>query len=595
MKKVRLVLFLLVAVLMLSFVTVAAAEVEETTITIFHTNDIHGRFIHHNQPGHIAHNANAIGIDTVAAIVQDTDNALLVDVGDTFHGIPFVNLGRGQNAVELMSLAGYDLFTPGNHDFNFGVDRLLELEELAGFGFVSANIFMEDGSLLFDAYTTIEIAGLTLGFFGLANPYTPIVTHPANVAGLYFGDPIAAAEAAVAALQEMGVDVIIALSHLGMDGDISSIAVAEAVQGINLIIDGHSHDMPEEGYRVGDVLIAQAGEHGNNLGRVDIVVSEDGVSVTASIISREYAHENFEPCEYVAALIAEMISELDESLNEVVGYSPVELIGSRELIRTQEMPLGNIVANAMAYASGAQLALANSGGIRDSFAAGELTIGDVVTVLAFPNYVVVVDITPAQLWEALENGVSQWPADNGRFPQIHGFGFTFDGYADVGSRVLSITIDGVELDADDNTTTFTLAINDFMAAGGDGYTTFVGLPRVSEAGIMSEVFIAFLESADLSVDVDGRIAQVGPVEGETTSLLDELERVYVDGVAFVKIRFAAEAYGYEVDWYGPTLTVSMTKDGATWSFDVGYRDSFLDRDIWRVFVTLEMAYELFEA
>ncbi|MCL2362467.1 MAG: 5'-nucleotidase C-terminal domain-containing protein, partial [Defluviitaleaceae bacterium] len=165
----------------------------------------------------------------------------------------------------------------------------------------------------------------------------------------------------------------------------------------------------------------------------------------------------------------------------------------------------------------------NSGGIRDCFDAGDITLGDVLRVLAFPNYVVVLEVTPAQLWEALENGVAPWPADNGRFPQIYGFEFTFNGYAEPGSRVVSITIDGVALSPTDNTTTFTLAVNDFLAAGGDGYETFIGLTRVAEAGILSDVFTQFITDgeADMTIQVDGRMVQVGEESDEEPEPADD--------------------------------------------------------------------------
>ena len=603
-------LFVAVVALVLSFGTVAYAA---TNVTIFHTNDVHGRFVHYDAPGF---NANAIGIDTVAAILAAHENAVLVDAGDTFHGVPFVNLGGGFNAVELMNVSGYSLFTPGNHDFNFGIERLLELEEAADFGFIAANIFHADGSLVFRAHKIIEIAGVSFGFFGITTPDTPFVTHPDNVAGIEFGDPVVAAQSAATALRVAGADVIIALTHLGLDGYHTSVALAQAVPEIDIIIDGHSHDLLPTGLLEEGVLIVQAGEHGAYLGRVDVVFSVDVggiVSLEASVIDREYAHANFQPKPEVAALIETMKSALDETLSEVVGFTPVDLVGEREYIRTMEMPLGNLVAESMAWGSGAQLALANSGGIRDSILAGDVTIGDVITVLTFPNYIVVKEISPASLWEALENSVSLWPADVGRFPQVYGLSFTFDGYAEPGERVLNITVGGTPIVRTDTDTTFTLAVNDFVAAGGDGFAGLVGLPRVSEAGLMSDIFTEFLSIADLTVGTEGRIVQAGVFEEEAPTTqpatitqdaehvpapvrpLDMVERRYVDGVAFVPIRALAYSYrALDIEWDAETQTVTITtSSGDVFSFVVGYRFSFLDDEVWRVFITYEHASDIF--
>ena len=499
MKKKSFIILAVMAMIFWAAPSQVMAE-EAATITILHTNDVHGRFVP---------SSTSIGADTIAAIYALWENAVLVDAGDTFHGLPFVNFGQGENAVLLMNLVGYSLFTPGNHDFNFGVDRLLELENMADFGFISANIFRE-GELVFDAYSIIEIAGVTLGFFGLANPDTPTVTHPDNVIGLYFGNPVEAARQSVYVLQAHEVDVIVALAHLGIDGEAWSLQIAEEVPGLHLIIDGHSHSLLNEGMWVGDVLLAQAGAHYRYLGAVEIHVSEDGsVHMDAFVIDHETAMEGFEAAADISALIEEMNAELDAVLDIVVGYSPVTFYGDspehRAALRSSEVPLGNLVADSMRWATGADLALANSGGIRYHLHAGDITMGDIIAVLAFFNYAVVVEITPAQLLEALENGVSNMPG-NGRFPQISGFSFVFDQEAEEGSRIVSITVDGEELDFEDTSTTFTIVINDFMAAGGDGYDVFVGLPRVSEAGTQDEILIAYMAVADLTaVSIEGRI------------------------------------------------------------------------------------------
>ena len=491
-------------------VTRRAAPAGFTTITIFHTNDIHGRFVRAG---------SSMGIDTIAAIYAQHPNAILVDAGDTVHGLPFANLNEGRNAVELMNMAGYSLMVPGNHEFNFGWETLLELERMANFPFLAANIFM-DGQPLFQPYHIANIGGIYVGFFGLTTPDTPVTTHPNNVIGIDFTDPVEASRRSVAALQAEGVHMIVALAHLGFNpenarGDEWPLRIAAEVPGIDLIIDGHSHTLIPNGHWTNDVLVVQSGEHAEWLGMVQVVLLNGAVyEMTASVIHRDYALANFEPQASVTAAIERMNAELSIAFSEVVGYTPITLFGDggghRDNLRSREVPIGNLVADSVVWATGANMALVNSGNIRYHFHAGNITIGDVIQVLAFPNYVIVVEITPAQLRQALENGVSLMPG-NGRFPQVSGFSFVFDQSAPEGSRIISVNVGGQALNLNDTTTTLTLAINDFVAAGGDGYTIFTGLTQVGQAGLQSDIFIDYLTTTDLTarnLGLEGRIVNV---------------------------------------------------------------------------------------
>ncbi|MCL1998933.1 MAG: 5'-nucleotidase C-terminal domain-containing protein [Turicibacter sp.] len=495
-KNIKFSLFVAVIAMVLWIpTTTLAASVDEVTITIFHTNDMHGRFVNDGN--------SVIGMDTMAAIFQSRENSIFVDAGDTVHGLPFVNVEQGANAITLMNLANYSVMTPGNHEFNFGWQRLAELNNMANFPIIAANV-SQNGNLLFDPYTIIEIAGLNIGFFGLATPSTPITTHPNNVIGVDFTDPIAAAHEAVALLQAAGVDIIVALVHLGINPDNASgypFRIAAEVPGVDLIIDGHSHTLLTNGELANDIMLVQSGAFGAYLGVVEITFADGAVQdITASVIDRDTALANYDPDPAITAAIEQMTNELEYSFGEIIGFMPMTLYGDsvehRETLRTTEVPIGNLVADALRTTVGSDLVLINSGGIRAHFYEGDITVGDVLDVLAFPNYVVIVEVTPAMLHEALENGVSLMPG-NGRFPQISGFSFIFDQDAEEGSRVVDISINGNSLDLTDNTTTFTLSINDFMAAGGDGYTTFIGLEPVGHAGLLSEVFIEYLSGTTL--------------------------------------------------------------------------------------------------
>jgi 2',3'-cyclic-nucleotide 2'-phosphodiesterase (5'-nucleotidase family)/phage tail protein X len=535
MKRIKPILaaLLLVLALVIAIPTLAQAagpDEGSTTITILHTNDLHGRFV--------GNSTNIIGVDRIAAIYAATDNAILVDAGDTLHGLPFVNLSQGVNAVKLMNAAGYRLMAPGNHDFNYsinpltGENHLLYLETLADFDILAANLTWADtGEPVFAGYTIVEIADVKVGFFGLVFPDTPTVTHPDGVADFTFGDPVAPARRAVAALQAAGADVIVAIAHLGDEVDALGIIVAEQVPGIDVIIDGHSHSALPEGFMVGDVLVAQTGGHGSSVGAVEIVLVDGEIhSVSATLIDFEAA-QAFEPAAAVAALIAEMNEANAEILEEVVGYNPVLLIGDRDVLRFMEAPLGNIVANALRWNVGADLAIANSGGIRVDLPAGDVTKGDISAVLPFTNFAVKVEVTPAILWEALEIGVSS--PGHGRFPQVSGFSFAYDGEAEDGERIVSVTVNGTALGRNDTTTKLTLAINDFMSVGGDGYTMFIGLPVLAQGDLMADLLIAYMAAHDISgIGVENRIVNLAaartgflpiPVAGEALTYVAQAD------------------------------------------------------------------------
>ena len=600
MRKVQAVMFTVVLLLALSITTTVFASTE---ITIFHTNDMHGRF----EPGN-----NVIGIDTIATILEDTENAFLVDAGDTFHGMPFVNLNQGQNGLELMNLAGYGLFTPGNHDFNYGVTRLTELSTQAEFGFISANIFL-NGQLLFEPVYITNIGGVRVGFFGLSHPDTAILTHPNNVEGVTFADPIASARTAVDYLLNADVDVIIALTHLGSDthaerrGDDLAVQLANAVPEINVIIDGHSHTLHQNGLEVNGVTIVQAGQHGQNVGRVDIVVGDEIESITASAITVEYARENFTPVAEVTAAIERKQGALDEVLDIIVGYNPAILYGDttdRDSLRSMEVPLGNLVADAIRYVTNADIALHNSGGIRADLPAGDITKRDIVSILPFNNYVVVLELTPSQLMEVLEHSVSAVPG-NGRFMQVAGVSFHFDPEQPEGYRVFRVVVNGRALE---NFSTVTVATNNFVASGGDGFTTFVGLEVLSEAANLDEVLIAYMAVANMeNRTVEGRIIiadfpdltsipsngpQALPITG--AEFVASLPTRVVDGVYYIAFRDFALATSltgrFEWDNYLQAITINFL-DGSELTFAVEDINGFNDNG--RVYIPLSFAQMLY--
>ncbi len=480
---------------------------EEVMISIVHTNDTHGRIVEDGYAGNI-------GFAKIATLIEnkraENPNTLVLDAGDALHGQTIAQLNEGESVVKIFNEIGYDAMTAGNHDFNYGKERLLELSEMAEFPILAANIYADSYENFLPEYVIKEVGGVKVGIFGLATPETKFKSHPKNTEGLEFFDSVIIAKLMVAELENQ-VDVVVALSHLGMDQSSTerSDLIAEYVDGIDLIVDGHSHTVLEEGMMVGDTMIVQAGEYDKFLGVVDMVVEGSNVkSITPSLIPQEEGIA-VEPHAGVTEIIEEVQEENNLITEEVVVSSDIKLEGSREFVRTGETNLGNLITDAMVDFTGADLALTNGGGIRASIEAGEITVGDVITVLPFGNYVVTIDVTGAELLEALEHGYSAYPESLGAFPHISGMNVVIDPDQEVGSRVVEVTVDGEELDPE---ATYSLATNDFLAAGGDDYTMFGDNEITALYPGLDEILIEYIkEYGTEGSPVEGRIQTIDEV------------------------------------------------------------------------------------
>mgnify|MGYP006287184387 CR=1 FL=1 len=501
----------LVLVMVFAFIS-SGVMAQELDISVLFTNDTHGRV----EEGAYA----GMGFAKVSTIVNDyqskKDDVLLLDSGDTFHGQNIVNLSEGESIVKILNHMGYDALTVGNHDFNYGQERLKELNEMTDFPILGANLDPQ----LVDDYVIKDIDGFKVGIFGLATPETTYKTHPKNVEGLEFLNPVQIAKDMVDELKDQ-TDMIIVLSHLGMSegSEYTSIDVAEEVEGIDLIVDGHSHHALEEGKMVNDVLIVQAGEYDKNVGVVDIAISDNKISeMKASLVTKEDA-ENIAKDQKILDLIAEIEKQNEEITSEVVGKTAVELNGERENVRTGETNLGSLIGDAMLSAVDAEVAITNGGGIRSSIDKGEITRGEIISVLPFGNTVVVKNIKGSELLNAVEHGLSEYPAHEGLFPQVAGISFVFAKDRPAGERVLEIKVNGKSLDYDKN---YKVATNDFMAAGGDGYTMFEDTETHQEAGGLEEVLMKYIkENGTVFPEVKGRII---PVKVKNDNYIYEIEK-----------------------------------------------------------------------
>ena len=457
-------------------------------LVILHTNDSHGR---------IKEDGTSMGMSAVKYLANRYENAgasvLILDAGDTLHGLPIVTASRGESAVNVMNAVGYSAMAPGNHDFNYGYEHILELEEEMNFPVLAANVTYEaDGSLVFGDHIVITCGEYTIGVFGMATPETVTKTNPNNVVGLDFNEDNLAgiAQAQCDELKELGCDIIICLAHLGDDVSSTpyrSTDVLEQVTDIDLWIDGHSHSVLNddgEAHLVNGTLVASTGEYTKNIG----VVTYDGAEFDAGLVHyadlcNTYEQDGEIITEFygydpeITALVQNYYDEMMEFYSEVVGHTDVLLNGTREFVRTQETNLGDLAADAiLAAAPNADFALTNGGGIRANIEIGDITRYDLFTVFPFGNMVATVELTGAQVVYILEAATHACPGIDGAFPQVSGITFEIHTYIEYegeyanptnpGSRIQNVCINGEPIDLD---ATYVMATNDFLAAGGDTY------------------------------------------------------------------------------------------------------------------------------
>ncbi|SCZ81227.1 5'-nucleotidase C-terminal domain-containing protein [Acidaminobacter hydrogenoformans] len=476
-----------------------AAEDDTVEITIFHTNDAHAR---------VESSASVVGYAKIAKLVNQekalNPNVLLLDAGDATHGQTIATLVKGESIVDIYNAVGYDAMTLGNHDFNYGKERVLQLEEMANYPFLAANVINEDGTPFVERYVIKEVGGVKVGVFGLATPETYYKSHPDNTKGLKIENPIETAKAMVAEL-EGKADLIVVLSHLGLEpaSEFTDRMIAYQVPGVDLIIGGHSHTRFSTGIVNNGVTIVQTGGYNESLGRIDITWSGGEIAAVKPYLIPAASVADLAEDETVKNLITELKGEQDVVTSVVVGSTSVELIGARELVRTGETNLGNLITQAMLHVTGADVAITNGGGIRASIDVGDITVGEVSTVLPFGNYIVTKSITGEDLLKAIEHGLTDYPNQMGAFPHLAGIRVQFDPSKEVGKRVVTAMIDGKAIDP---AKSYLVATNDFMAAGGDDYQMFKTYPEAGLFMALDEALVKYIKEVGVgSAAVDGRI------------------------------------------------------------------------------------------
>ena len=562
-------------------------------VVIYHTNDVHG---HLQGDG-----SSAVGIDYVAGLHASTPNSLLVDAGDATQGMPVVSLSKGASAIELMNAAGYDAMCLGNHEFDFGQEVLLTNAEAAEFPMLGANVVRtESGDALLagvgacgdGATAVLECGGRHIGVFGITTASTSHSTSPANVEGLQFEDEVETARRCIADLAAQGVDAIVALCHLG-DGPVSCRAVdlaaelePEEAAMLCAIVDGHSHTV--ENIEVNGVLVAQTGCNLANVGKLTLAFDADGsVSAIEELLDPETVAQAADPAPEVAEVLAEVSAEQEALMAQMLFDTPTTLWAgwlSESAIsaptRAVETNLGDVVCDAFRAAAGAYLegeglesmpvvAVENGGGIREAFARGMVSMGNLVATFPFSNTVVLKKITPRVLRDLFEGsfasmmgqdeqtGMLLQEAVSGGFLQMAGCDVVCDPNAEMGARVQAITLEGAAepLDLGDDETPLLLVSNSYVMAGGDSYAAVAGIDPMADLGGELEILQNYL--VELAGDDNDAESPSLPLYAGT------LERLQLRGgyepAGWVAVVRLVDGSGAALPGYAATLEVDASE------------------------------------
>lgn len=505
---------LLVCILALGLYPALAEPVALTKdIVVLYTNDVHCA---------IDQGFGYAGLATYRDLLVDQGNHVtLVDCGDALQGEPVGTLSKGESIIQLMNTLGYDVATIGNHEFDYGMDRFLELADSAAFPYVACNLKdLRTGESVFDAYQMLEYDGVKVAYVGIATPKTFTSSTPVYfqdeegnfVYSFYQGgegqELYGAVQSAVDEARAEGAQYVIALAHLGIEEECSpwmSTEVIANTTGIDVVLDGHSHSvLPQERVKnkAGeDVLLSQTGTKLSHIGVLRI--SQAGALETSLLAWNKETSD----------AVGDIQAQLSETLNQVVARSDVDLVINQpgtdpavRLIRNAETNLGDLCADAYRAISGADISLLNGGSIRVDIKAGDITNNDILKVHPYGNGLCMVEATGQQVLDALEMGAREVPGENGGFLQVSGLTYeihtgipssvemTEEGlFAGVNGeyRVKNVLVDGAPLQLE---ATYTVASHNYLIKNaGDGMNMFQDSPLLLDNIMLdNQVLITYI-------------------------------------------------------------------------------------------------------
>jgi 5'-nucleotidase/UDP-sugar diphosphatase len=532
-KKLLLSLLMVIA-LTLPLVPMASAQ-GPVSITILHTNDVHGNLeVDYKGRGGAANIAGYI--DEVKAEVG-ADNVIFLDAGDAMQGQPISNLFEGASAIDIWNMMGCKAAAVGNHEFDWGQDVLAARVAQSNFPWLAANIVVvgtNDHPAWVTPWTVVEVPGVKLGIIGLGYTETPSITRKGLTDGIEFQDPVTAVLRYYDEVKAQS-DALILLVHIGWEdqsehkgGETIATELAAAGKPVDLIIGGHSHEEAEAPHMAGDTPYVIAYQYGRWMGRADVTV--DPAAKKLTLVNWEgHAINDGEvtPNADVAAKVANYATQLEPLTGKVVGTTTISLVRDYNA----ESNMGNIVADAMRDYAKVAIAFTNPGGLREDIllAEGEtehsITWGETYAVMPFGNTLYNMDLTGAQIMELLNQSATLHKGI------IQSSGITWSYYNDCDCNeptawgALDVKVGGEPLQLDK---VYRVTTNDFLAGGQDEWTTFAdGTNRENTYVDIQEVFNGYIGAhSPIAPAVEGRVTKVAvPAELPPTGVELPLEQV----------------------------------------------------------------------
>ena len=493
--------------------TISAPE----KIIILHTNDVHCQIDQKKNKDEIVTNIGYAGVLAYKKEMENLhgiNNVTLVDAGDAIQGGPIGTLSKGEYIVDIMNYIGYDIACPGNHEFDYGMENFLKLStETSKANYICCNFRDLEGNPILSPYTLIKYGDLTIAYLGINTPESftkssPIYFQDENGNYIYDFAQGEKGQTLYKTVQKYvdeaikeGANYVVAIGHLGDEGASeywSSKSLIKNTYGIDIFIDGHSHEVYSEilkNKKGKNVLLAQTGTKLQNLGK--ITINTKNKKITSEFISN-YKAQDEDAVNYIEGIK----NKFSDVLQEVIAKSSVTLTTldpttHKRAIRNNETNLGDFCADAYRVMVGADIAFANGGGIRADIEEGDITYEEIINVHPFGNEICMIETTGQDILDALEVGACEYPIENGGFLQVSGLSYTIDPSipssvvfnergqfvkVDGKYRVTEVMIGNEPLVLNK---TYTLASHNYMIKnGGDGYTMFMDDKMIKDSVVI---------------------------------------------------------------------------------------------------------------
>lgn len=451
-----------------SAITSALPSPQAKTINIIYTNDIHGTINPELKKKGPDKGKSMGGVAHMGTVIKDLKekskgSSVIVDGGDFAQGGYESGMTKGETMVKVMNKIGYDAVELGNHEFDWSQKDLKNMTEKAEFQVLGANIEQEKPGELGDIkpYKIKEINGVKVGILGLITPDTTEKAKGKNLEGVNIKDPKEIAEKYIKEMKKEGVDLVVALTHQGIDKDKE---LAQSVKGIDVIVGGHSHTGTEKPEEVNGTLIVQGGSKGESVGNLQLDIDPETKKIRS--FKNELIPVNageIKPDPEVEKIIKPVLEEAEKKKAEIIGTTSVDLSHNRDEVK--ETILGNVITDGMREKTGSDIALINSRGIKAPVKKGNITAGDIHNALPYESKIVTMELTGAQIRELMENSAGR--EDNNL--QVSGMSMDIDRSKPPGEKVSNLKIGGVEINQEK---TYLVSVDDFLSTGGDNYDTF---------------------------------------------------------------------------------------------------------------------------